>query len=98
LSRKVQPDLKPNVISRQWALFIIIMAAILSYMAANIGVDLDKLELGALFNMFGPPIMGVAALVLFFVIDWVFPQARLGITIAIAFLLVIAGFMIRAEG
>ena len=89
--------MKPNVISRPWALFIIGMAAVISYMAANIGVDLDRLELGALFNMFGPPILGVAALVLFFVIDCVFPQARLGITIVFAFLLVIAGFMIRAE-
>ena len=89
--------MKPNVISRPLALFIIVMSAVFSYMAANIGVDLDRLELGALFNMFGPPILGVAALVLFFVIDCVFPQARLGITIVFAFLLVMAGFMIRAE-
>ena len=89
--------MKPNGISQPLALFIIIFAAILSHLAANVGIDLDKLELGALFNAFGPAALGVVAVVVFLLIDWIFPRARLVLTIVIAILLIMAGFMIRAQ-
>ena len=62
---------------------------------AMVGVPLDRMEMGALFNLFGPPLVLVGSMFLFQLIDLTFPKIRLYNVGAFCFINIVFGIYIR---
>lgn len=79
------------------SLMIIAGAVAASWIIANVGIDHDRLELGAMINAFGPVIIGGITLIVFALVDWAIPKARLWTTIIFVLVNLYFGIDIRAE-
>ena len=55
---------------------ILIISGITSWLIANVGINYDTMELGALLPIFIPPVITAISLVLFLLLDWIFPKIR----------------------
>jgi hypothetical protein len=64
------------MLSKKTAIIFILLSAIASYAIANLGVYTGNMEMGAIAFLFGPPIIGLATLVIFLLLDWIFPKIR----------------------
>jgi hypothetical protein len=62
-------------------LLVILFSIIISYILAT-SADLEKIELGALANIFFPPAIGVFTICIYLVIGWLFKTKRNLIMIA----------------
>jgi hypothetical protein len=83
-------------ISKPTSVFIVIGDCFLSFAIANLGVNYDRMELGALFPILINPIISVAAFMLFIFIDWGFPEIRFW-SFAITLIFILAwGIYIRS--
>lgn len=82
--------------TRSIGIICIICAALVSFGVA-VSVDMTTLELGALFNYFLPPIIGVVCLIVFLIVCWIWKRESVRI-VTIVFLcsyLVYAGVQLR---
>ena len=77
------------------ALIFILLSAVASYGIANFGVDTGKMEWGAIAIWFGPPIVGLTTLVIFLLLDWIFPKIRLIIMILLIIGNLVTGIALR---
>lgn len=84
-------------ISKPISISAIIISVIISWLIANVAVNYDTMELGALINFLFPQILGAATLIVFLLIDWAFPPARLLRTIILVLINIIIGIQIRIE-
>ena len=78
-------------------LLTIVCSVIISWLIANISVDYDRMEMGALINLLGPFLIGVASLMLFAIVNWIAPNATLFLTIILSLANVLIGVLIRAD-
>jgi hypothetical protein len=63
-------------LSKIYALIFIFLSGLASWAIATVGVNMDTMEMGALLNLFGPPMVGLASIILFLLIDWLLPHLR----------------------
>lgn len=79
------------------AILITIVSAMASWLIANIGVDYDRIELGALMNMFVPVTIGAISVVLFALLDWALPRGRIAMTIIFCVINLLSGIAISTS-
>lgn len=79
------------------AVLIVAASVVVACLIANIGVDYNRMELGALVNLFGPPIVGVISILVFALLNWAFPKVRVATTVIFCLLNLIIALGIRAE-
>lgn len=60
---------------RLWGSCLIIIATVISFIFAN-SVDYSTLELGALYNLFVPPVIGLVSLILFLLLSLFIKKIR----------------------
>ncbi|HVM89541.1 MAG TPA: hypothetical protein VMT76_15240 [Puia sp.] len=84
-------------LTKFYAALIILVSAIASWLIDNVAVNYDRMELGALANLFVPPIIGFVSLILFLLLDWRFPKARFWVTIIFVVINLFIGIEIRYE-
>ncbi len=78
------------------ASIIIVCSAILSFII-SVTVDMSTFELGALYNYFLPPIIGIITLIIFLIVCWISKNSTLRIIVLIFLCLynIYAGFQLR---
>jgi hypothetical protein len=83
------------MVTKTNAIIFILLSGLASWSIANVGVDTGKMEMGALANLFVPPIIGLATLVIFLLLDWIFPRIRLVIMVLFIIGNLTTGIIIR---
>ena len=59
-----------RIVKKSVGIFFILFSAIISCILA-VTVDMDRLELGALINIYWPPFIGLLTVVLFLILTWI---------------------------
>jgi hypothetical protein len=99
-SRWLQPwrnnHLKKRSLTKISSILLIIGATLISWVIANTGINYDRMELGALANIFIPLVAGALILILFLLVDWIVPEARNWATIFFVAAIIICGLAIRS--
>ena len=60
-----------------------------------VNMPLDRMEMGAILNFFGPPFILAGSLIVFFIIDFISPKVRSYNVGALCFVNFFAGMYIR---
>ena len=76
---------------------IILGSGLIAWTIANIGLDYDRMELGALLPLFVPPIITAGAFILFLVLDWAFPKIRFLLVLILVIIILWNSIQIRME-
>ena len=84
-------------LSKEVAVAIVSITGIVSFCIGNIGLDHDKMGLGALANFIVLPILLSTALVIFILIDWALPKYRFGVLIGVVLLMIWLGIQLRID-
>jgi hypothetical protein len=84
-------------ISKTYGFALILTSFLIAWFIANVGVNYDRMELGALANLFVPPVCGFASLFLFAVVDYFYKKPRLIIVILLILFNLYVGITIRLE-
>ena len=84
-------------VSKITAITIALITEIISFCIGNIGLDYDKMELGALANMIVLPILLATTLLLFALIDWAKPKYRLGLLVGTILVMLWLGIQLRID-
>jgi hypothetical protein len=77
------------------AIIFIFLSGLASWGLATIGVKMDHMELGALLNLFGPPIVALTLLLLFFILDYAAPRIRFTLMIILIVVNLFYGLSLR---
>jgi hypothetical protein len=83
------------MITKTYAIIFILLSGLASFALANIGIDTGNMEMAAIANLFGPPLIGITTLVLFLLLDWLIPRGRLVILILFIIANLATGIIIR---
>jgi hypothetical protein len=87
---------KPKI-SKATSIFVLLGTIVSSWLIANIGVNYDRMELGALANAFIPPMLGVSSIIIFLLVDWIAPKTRLVTTVILTIINIAIAIDIRVE-
>jgi hypothetical protein len=85
------------VLTKSGSITAILISVVISWLIANVAVDHDRMELGAMLVLGVPPIIGTVSLLLFLLIDWGLPQTRLVTTIIFVSINIICGTKMRVD-
>ena len=83
------------VLSKKYGFVCILVSALIAWGIANVGVPTGNLEMAAIANYFGPPIVGIVSLLLFAIIDYFFKKPRLIVVLILVLINVAVGISIR---
>ncbi len=82
-------------ISKTHGFLMILASFLLGWLIANLGVHYEELEMGAIANLFGPPLCGLISLLLFAIIDYFFKRHRLIVVVLFMLLNLCIGVVVR---
>jgi hypothetical protein len=83
------------MLKKPLSIVLILISGVASWLVAMVNVPIDKMEMGALFNLFGPPIILTGSIIFFLLIDWQFPSVRLYNVFTFCLINIVFGIYIR---
>jgi hypothetical protein len=83
------------MVTKTFAIILILLSGLASFALANIGIDTGNMEMAAIANVFGPPLIGITTLVLFLLFDWLIPRGRVFILLLFIISNLATGIIIR---
>jgi len=85
-------DLK---LSKLRAVGLVILSGFVSWIIANIGINYDRMELGALAPTVVLPVLIAVACLLFIILDWIFSRFRIWILMVTIVAILFLGIQMR---
>ena len=83
------------MLTRFKAIIFLFIAGVISWFIALTYMPLDKMEMGSILNLFGPPIVFAASILVFYIVDFIKRDIRLYNVIILCLINVIIGIYIR---
>ena len=83
------------MLTRFKAIIFLFIAGVISWLIALTYMPLDKMEMGAILNLFGPPIVFAASVLVFYIIDFIKRDIRLYNVIILCLINIAIGIYIR---
>ncbi|HYV93926.1 MAG TPA: hypothetical protein VE978_19265 [Chitinophagales bacterium] len=75
----------------------ILASALIAWSIANVGVDYNKMELGALAPLYIPAVFGIGTLIFFAIVDFFIEKPRTIIVVLLMSLNIYIGMTIRMQ-
>jgi len=82
--------LKDRLMNWRYGIVIIIISTIISWII-SMSTDLNRLELGALANLFFPPLIGICSIVIYMISYWINKKISILIMIILSVLIIYCG-------